>query len=171
VISSDFDLQALHAALDAQRRQRGLTWAEASRQITTVGRAVATHPIASSTMTSLKTGRLAEADGVLQMIRWLGVAPEDFVTNCPRHLLEAAALPPAKPGEVLRFDTRKLHEAIDAERQRRRITWQQFARESGVTDSQARGLSKGGRTAFPAVMRLTAWLDRPAADFVRRSPR
>jgi len=170
VISGDFDLLALYAALDERRQKLGLTWAAASRQISLVGPIISIRPIASSTITSLKTKQLAEADGVLQMLRWLGVPPEHFVRECPPHLLEAAALPAAAPNEVLRFDTRKLHEAIDAERKRREITWQQLARESGAADSHARGLSKGGRTAFPAVTRLTVWLDRPAADFVSQSP-
>ena len=105
------------------------------------------------------------------MIRWLGLAPENFIQNCPTHVLEAAAPPASAPNEILRFDTRKLHDAIDAERRRRKITWQQVALETGVADSHARGLSRGGRTVFPAVTRLTGWLDRPATDFVWRSPR
>lgn len=169
MITRDFDLQALYAALDERRRQLGLTWAGAMRQINAGGPVAAARPVATSTITSVKTKQLAEADGVLQMIRWLGLAPENFIQDCPPHLLEAAALPAVAANEILRFDTRKLHEAIDAERKRRKITWQQVARETGVADSHARGLSRGGRTAFPAVMRLTAWLDRPATDFVRRS--
>src|SRR5262245_2032667 len=110
VTSDDFDLQALHAALDAERQARGLTWAEASRDIGAVGSRPAIHPIASSTIAGLRTKVLAEADGVLQMLRWLGRAPESFMTGVPASLA-AASLPEAARSEVLRVDTRKLHGA------------------------------------------------------------
>ena len=71
---------------------------------------------------------------------------------------------------VLRFDTRKLYEALDAERKTRGLTWPQVAAEAGVPASHMRGLSNGGRTGFPGVMRLTRWLRRPASEFVRLSP-
>lgn len=106
----DFDLKALHAALDEQRRARGLTWAEATREISAARTMWPSRPVASSTITGLRTKRLAEADGVLQMLRWLGRAPESFVES---HATEAIAapLPDAAAGEVLRVDTRKLFAA------------------------------------------------------------
>jgi hypothetical protein len=61
------------------------------------------------------------------------------------------------------FDLQALYAALDERRKKLGLTF-------GVADSRARSLSKGGRTAFPTVTRLTAWLDRPATDFVRRSP-
>jgi hypothetical protein len=75
----DFDLKALHSALDAQRQARGLTWAQASGEINRVGSWPARHPIATSTITGLRTKALAEGAGVLQMLRWLGRAPESFM--------------------------------------------------------------------------------------------
>jgi len=159
----------LHVALDAERRARGLTWAQATREISAVGRAPLTRPIASSTIAGLTTKRVAEADGVLQMLRWLGRAPESFVANHPSRDLETATLPEADAREVLRFDTRKLYEALNDRREALGLTWQQAESTIGVPASHMRGLSKGGRTAFPLVMRLTRWLMQPAAQFVRRS--
>src|SRR5262245_16365800 len=72
----DFDLAALFDALDAQRQARGLSWAEVMRE---VNRGIATRAVASSTVTRLRTQKVAEADGVLQMLRWLRRAPESFV--------------------------------------------------------------------------------------------
>jgi hypothetical protein len=57
---NDFDLKALFAALDAQRQARGLTWAQATRDINPVGPAVPRHPIATSTITGLRTKAVAE---------------------------------------------------------------------------------------------------------------
>src|SRR5262245_30662659 len=109
---NDFDLKALHDALDAQRRRRGLTWAQAVREINAVGPATPRHPIAASTITGLPTKSVAEGAGVLQMLRWLGRAPETFVRNFPESKLSQDMLLQADQHEVLRFDTRKLHDAL-----------------------------------------------------------
>ena len=165
----DFDLKALYAALDEQRRSRGLTWAQATRDISAVGPIAKIHLIASSTITGLRTKTLAEGDGVLQMLRWLGRAPESFVPGLPNDVT-AVRLPVVDDREVLRFDTRKLHEALEDRRKSRGFTWPQVEAETGVAASHMRGLARGGRTAFPGVMRLTRWLRRPASHFVRLSP-
>jgi hypothetical protein len=167
-LTGDFDLKVLHAALDSQRRARGLTWAQATREIGAVG-AVPRRPIATSTITGLTTKRVAEADGVLQMLRWLERPPESFVPGHPLAELTSANLPEADAREVLRFDTHKLYEALDARRVTLGLTWQQMASLIGVPATHMRGLAKGGRTAFPDVMRLTAWLRHPVAQFVRVS--
>src|SRR5262245_7660179 len=167
--AEDFDLKMLHAALDEQRQARGLTWVQATREINAVGPPSSRHPIATSTIVGLRTKTLAEGAGVLQMLRWLGRAPESFMHGLPAHLA-ASKLPEADPREVLRFDTRKLNEALDHDRKARGLTWDQVAAETNVPASHMRGLAKGGRTAFPGVMRLTRWLQRPASEFVRLAP-
>lgn len=166
----DFDLRALHAALDRQRQERGLTWAAAAREINSVGSGPRTHPIAVSTITGLPSKAVAEGAGVLQMLRWLGRPPESFVSGCPETLLRSAALPEAHAGEIMRFDTRKLYDALEARRIARGLTWTDVGRETGVAASHARGLAKGGRTGFPGVARLTLWLGQPVAQFVRLTP-
>src|SRR4029453_7622373 len=115
---TDFDLKALFAALDAQRQARGLTWAQATRDINPVGPAVPRHPIATSTITGLRTKAVAEGAGVLQMLRWLGRAPESFIGGLSEDLA-AARLPAVDRSQVLRFDTRKLFEALDQQRNAR----------------------------------------------------
>jgi hypothetical protein len=81
--TGDFDLKALYVALDEQRQARGLTWAQATREINAVGPPAPRHPIATSTITGLRTKTMAEGAGVLQMLRWLCRAPESFVDNLP----------------------------------------------------------------------------------------
>jgi hypothetical protein len=50
------------------------------------------------------------------------------------------------------------------------MTWKQVAHEiGGVNPAGLTRLSKGGRTAFPEVMRIVRWLGRPAASFTRLS--
>jgi len=165
----DFDLKALYAALDQQRQARGMTWAAAARDISAAGPVPARRPVASSTITSLRTKALAEADGVLQMLGWLGRAPESFVPGLPP-ALAASTLPTVDARAVLRFDTRKLYEALAVARDACGFTWSETAAATGVPASHMRGLASGGRTAFPLVMRLTRWLQEPASRFVRQSP-
>jgi hypothetical protein len=69
-----FDAQALRAALDQQRVERGMTWAEVSVEI----------GVSASTMTRLQLGGRLEVDGVLAMVGWLGRPVEDFVREASR---------------------------------------------------------------------------------------
>ena len=73
----DFDLRALYEALDAQRRDRHLTWAEVAREVNRFRTRL--RPIAASTVTGLPQKAHAEGDGVLQMLLRLGRGPESFV--------------------------------------------------------------------------------------------
>jgi hypothetical protein len=82
---------------------------------------------------------------------------------------QATALPDVPIPFGLRLDTRKLHAAVNAQRVTRGLTWQQAADEIGVGTLTLTHLSKGGRTGFPHVMRITGWLGRPAAEFTRAS--
>ncbi len=105
---------------------------------------------------------------VLQALRWLGRAPENFLAG--RDAIAAAheALPDPGPSRILRFDTRSLHAALDAERIGRGLTWKQVAEElPGFTQGMLTNLAGGPLIGFPRVMLITQWLHRPAVDFVR----
>ena len=162
----DFSLRALYEALDEQRRQRQLTWADVARQVnrfrTTPRR------IAASTITGLRDKRVGEGDGILQMLLWLGRTPESFVPGIAHASAERFRLPEVTDAQVLRWDTRALFHALDAQRRERQLTWAEVAREiGGFTPGMLTGLSKGGRVGFPPVMRLVRWLDRPAVTLTR----
>jgi transcriptional regulator with XRE-family HTH domain len=154
-IAEDFDLVALHAALDARRMELGLAWADVARDL----------GVSSSTLRGLGTRPRAEGDGVLRAVAWLGRSPESFVPG-QRTASGTALLPSA--ARVLRFDVRALYAALDGERVARGLTWRDVALASGV--GSAAGLTRlraGGRVMFPEVMRMLAWLGAPAARFVR----
>jgi hypothetical protein len=167
-----FSLAALYASLDAQRQARGLNWAQAVRDINQPYESTTSRPIARSTIVSLRTKRVAEGDGVLAMLRWLDRSPESFVAGRDPAAPDVK-LPLIQPDKmILRLDTRKMHAALNAERIRRGLTWEQVAAEVGrYTAASLTYLSKGGRTGFPDVMSITSWLDRPLAHFVRIAPR
>ena len=99
------------------------------------------------------------------MLRWLNRSPESFMAH-PRVQDDLAEkFPVVSAHQVLRFDTKKIYAALDAQRSERNLTWTQVGKELGLSASSLRHLEKGGRTSFPSVMRITGWLGRPAAEF------
>ncbi len=72
--SVSFDLAALFTAIDAKRRERGLSWASLSRSV----------GVTASTIKRYASASDAEADGVLTLIRWVGQTPEHFIDGATR---------------------------------------------------------------------------------------
>jgi hypothetical protein len=105
------------------------------------------------------------------MLLWLNRTPESFVPGYRESEEVNTRLPDVPSHQVLRFDTRKLHAALDAQRAERNMTWAQVAKEIGLGVSSLTYLERGGRTGFPHVMRMVGWLARPAAHFMRLSDR
>jgi hypothetical protein len=169
---NDFDLQALYAAMDAQRRSRTMTWDAVTAEVNAQIRDVPGHkPIAKSTITRLATEKTSGA-GPLQMMLWLDRSPESFVPGFQN--AEAARFKLRKLGteQILRFDTKALYAALNAQRHAKGLTWNDVASEMGIGSSNPlRSLAKGGLTGFPIVMRMVGWLGRPAAAFTRASDR
>jgi hypothetical protein len=120
--SSDFSLEALFHALDAQRLERGMTWAEATREINREHKRSSLHPVSAATVKATRAQMVAEADGVLQMLLWLGRAPESFMPGVAPSEDARSRLPEVPAYRIPRFDTRKLHAALkhDAEKN---LTW------------------------------------------------
>jgi len=82
-----FDTQSLFAALDAQRRERGLSWADASREI---------GASSSSALRRPANGGRIDADLMLACTWWLGRFVDDFVDPDFEH-----------PGELTRGRARR----------------------------------------------------------------
>ncbi len=155
IVISDFDLMALHAALDEARLQRQMSWSGVAKEI----------DVSVSTIRGIIDRPRVEGDGVLQMLLWLDRAPECFI---PRYDGEQIPLCPVESGKVLRWDTRAIFNALDDKRQCNNLTWIQVADEIGsVSQSQLKNLAKGGRTSFPVVMRMILWIGEPASRFTR----
>lgn len=153
-----FSLAELHAALDAAREARGLSWAQMAREMR----------VSAATVAALRTRATAEADGVLQMLRWLGRPLESLAGD---HSVPDGAFLEVAARQMARFDTAKLHAALEARRIERGMTWTAVAEELGVAATSLTRLADGGRTAFPQVLRMTRWLGRPAAEFIRATNR
>ena len=82
-----FDLAALFRAVEAERERRGLSWTALSRSV----------GVSASTIRRFAEADDAEADGVLALVRWLGVTPEEFVVSS---LVEGEGLQRAGGGFV-----------------------------------------------------------------------
>jgi hypothetical protein len=164
--AGEFDLNALHRALDEQREARGLSWSALAREICG-RRASPGRCVSSSTIRGLADRGAVEGDGVLQMLLWLDRPPESFVSGlAPSPDQEL----PSVPGDrTLRFDATAIHAELDRLRRERGQTWAQVAAEIGQPAAGLTRLAAGGRVTFPGVMRIFRWLDQPAARFTRAS--
>lgn len=85
-----FDLAEFAGAIDRARTDLGLTWAGLAGQV----------GVAVSTIRRFAVATDAEADGVLALVGWLGVSPEEFVVDS-----SIAGLPlPAAGDGMIRVD-------------------------------------------------------------------
>ena len=147
-----FNSPALYAALDARRRARGLSWQRAAGEI----------GVAASTLRRTETAGPMETDGILAMIRWLGCVPEEFIRGVDAELLKTAQ--PA----MGRFDSHALHQALEAHRRARGITWRELAAETGIGPAgMLTRLEKGGRIGVNVMVAAVGYLSRTVASFTR----
>ncbi len=63
------DVKALHAALDQQRRARGLSWRQLAKHAA----------VSPSTLTRMAQGKRPDVDSFSALIQWLGIPAEDFM--------------------------------------------------------------------------------------------
>lgn len=63
-----FDVKALFATLDDERRARGLSWAQLQADV----------GVSASTMRRMANGGRMELDGAVFILQWLGRAAEEF---------------------------------------------------------------------------------------------
>lgn len=167
--AAEFDIEALHTALDQSRVAKGLSWTGVATEIKDQFRDMAA-TFSVSTLRGMRQRGAVEADGVLQMLLWLRRTPESFVSGDSKTGAKDDSLPEVGTDRILRFDTAAIYAKLEIERDDRGLTRQQVADEiGGLNASSLTGMSKGGRTSFPKIMRILGWLGRPAASFTRRS--
>ena len=163
-----FDMHALAAALDAERTARGLSWPQVTAQINQPFEGTPSLPISLTTLRGMTNKSSVTSAVVLQVLAWLGRTPESFFAGRADVPDASEQLPDNGPGRILRFDTRAMYEALNAQRVERGLTWKQVAKElPGFRDSMLTNLASGPLIGFPRVMLLTQWLGRAAASFVR----
>jgi hypothetical protein len=166
-----FDCGALFAALDAQRRQRELDWFALANELWQQSSALNAqrpddHPLCGGAVSRLGKRGTTSCQYALFMLRWLDRAPEDFLSG-PVVDVGDVALPNAGTDSRLRWNLRELHAALDEERRRRNLTWAELADELGCTPARLTNLKTARLADMDLAMRVTQWLARPAAEFIR----
>ena len=162
----NIDLNALFTALDSERKARSLSWAALTREINALFEDVPCPPIATSTITTLKTKPEVIGNAALQMFVWLGRTPESFMPGHDDSRKPEEVLPRLGPDRILRFDSRAIFQAMDERRDERHLTWKQVAEEiGGVTAAQLTRFSKGAGIGIVTAGRVAQWLGRPVASF------
>jgi hypothetical protein len=158
----EFDPRALYDAVDAERRQRGMTWASLSKEL----------HVSTATIKSMTTRKRAiELDGVLALARWVGRTVESFAGGDGGPPPQAGSY--GTTGRFLRFDTAALSATVSEERTRRGMTWDQVAREiwpSGPSRANLlKGMARGGRSNIYTALAVCEWLGRPLHFFQRET--
>ena len=64
-----FDVAALHAAMDSERRSRRLTWKDVAAQ----------SGVSASTLTRLSQGRQPDVNSLAALTAWLGISADHFM--------------------------------------------------------------------------------------------
>ena len=65
------------------------------------------------------------------------------------------------------FDAEGFYEALDAQRQARRLNWKQVAAESGVSASSLTRMAQGKRPDVDGLAALSAWSGLNTDEYVR----
>jgi transcriptional regulator with XRE-family HTH domain len=65
------DVQGLHAALDAERTARGLSWRQLAKEI----------GVSPSLLSRLSNDQRPDADGFATLVRWLNMPAEEFMVD------------------------------------------------------------------------------------------
>ncbi|GAA1213926.1 helix-turn-helix domain-containing protein [Prauserella alba] len=68
-----------------------------------------------------------------------------------------------------RMDLSRLHDALDAQRRARDLSWRQLAEEAGVSPSLLSRMGNGQRPDLDGFIALVQWLGTPAEEFMSHS--
>lgn len=165
-----FDCGALFHALDAQRRDLGLGWYELADELWQQSSDLnaqrsGDHPLCGGAIQRLPERGATSCQYALFMLRWLHRAPEDFLAG-PVLDVGDVRLPQAGTDTRLRWDLNQLHTALNEERRQQNFTWADLAEELDCTPSRLTNLRSARLTDMDLAMRITQWLQQPAAAFI-----
>lgn len=164
-----FDCGALFRALDEQRRARGLEWYaladELWEQSSELNAQRTDHPLCGGAIQRLPKRGATSCQYALFMLRWLHLAPEEFLTG-PVVDVGDVTLPEAGMDSRLRWNLSETYAALNAERRARGCSWAELAQELGCTPSRLTNLRTARFADMDLVMRITQWVGQPAAAFI-----
>jgi len=164
-----FDFAAFFAAVDAARRDRDLGWYDLADELWEQSEQLNAerddHPLCGGAVSRLGARGETSCQYALYLLRWLGQAPEEFLTGPTRDVGDVT-LPEPGPDSRLRWDLAQLYAMLNAERQRRGLTWAGLAGQIGCTPARLANLRTARQADLALTMRVTQWLGRPAAAFI-----
>lgn len=172
-----FDFAAFFAAVDAARREQELNWYDLADELwdqsVRLNAERDDHPLCGGAVSRLGARGETSCQYALYLLRWLGRAPEEFLTGPAGDAANVGdtRLPDPGPDSRLRWDLAQLHAALNDERQRQRLTWAELAGRIGCTPSRLTNLRTARMTDMALAMRVTQWLRKPAADFIHPAGR
>ena len=153
-----FDFAAFFAAFDAKRRDRGLGWYEFAEELwqqsSELNAQRIDHPLCGGAVSRLGARGATSCQYALFMLRWLGRAPEEFLSGSVVNV-GAVQLPEPGPGSRLRWDLNQLYTALNEQRQVHGLTWPQLAQELGCTPSRLTNLRTARMADMDLTMRIT----------------
>ena len=158
-VRPQFDVAAFRAAVDAERTRRGLSWVELGKQV------------GIPTVREMGANGYMQADAVVLVLQWLGRRCDEFVVrpNGRRAPWAEREPLPAPPPLFARFDTIKLHAALDRMRVARGLTWNEVAAEIGAMPGQLARFTKGGRTGADLMVAGAEWAGEPVEALLQPS--
>lgn len=167
---AEFDFAAFADAFDTERRQRGLRWYDFADELWDQSaelnaRPPEDHCLCGGAVARLRARGETSCQYALFLLRWLGRPPEDFLRG-PVADVGDTGLPAAGPDSRLRWDLAELHAELNARRQQDRLTWAALAAELGCTPARLTNLRTARLADLALTMRVTQYLERPAAAFI-----
>lgn len=161
-----FDVRALYAAVDAERTARGLSWTALADDMWSLSEGLNArrddHPISPATLRWTDDRRDVSCQHALFMLRWLELAPEDFVEDA-----EPVVMADPGPDFRLRWNLPRLAEAVNHARRAHGLTWAQAAELAHCTPSQLSALrDRKFAVGMRLAVRLARGLRRPTTDFI-----
>ena len=109
-------MRALCTALEDAREARGLSWTALVAEMNAPFKFVPSIPTSLSTIRGMGGRASVTSAVVVQVLRWLGRSPESFLKGRPPPTgvdASAEALPDVGPQRILRFDTKRIHAALE----------------------------------------------------------
>jgi hypothetical protein len=154
-----FECGAVYDALDARRDELGLGWYELADRLWQQSDALNAarpddHPLCGGAVQRLRERDTTSCQYVLFMLRWLGDAPEDYLSGQVVDVGDVR-LPEAGTDARLRFDLAELHAALDARRREERLTWAALADGLGCTPARLTNLRTARLADMTLVLRAT----------------
>jgi hypothetical protein len=164
-----FDGDAMLRVLDAQRAGHELGWTDLAdelyQQSSDLNAELADHAMCPGALVRTVERGTMSCQYALTILRWIQRPPEEFLVG-PVADVGEVRLPQAGPDARLRWDLPALHAALNERRRERGLTWASLAELLDCTPARLTNLRTARLADMDLTMRVTQWIERPAADFI-----